>query len=96
MLVNNDTESGRHSLAVTISEDEGRTWTRKRHLEHDAPGPNAGWYCYPSILQARDGTIHVSYSYKPNAGTNAVGRDEVIKHVQFTEAWLLEGQPIAK
>lgn len=96
VLVNNDTESGRHSLAVTISEDEGRTWTRKRHLEHDAPGPNAGWYCYPSILQARDGTIHVSYSYKPNAGTNAVGRDEVIKHVQFTEAWLLEGQPIAK
>jgi BNR/Asp-box repeat. len=96
LLVNNDTESGRHSLAVTVSEDEGRTWTRKRHLEHDAPGPRAGWYCYPSVLQARDGTIHVSYSYKPNAGTNAEGRGESIKHVQFPEAWLLAGPSITK
>ena len=26
LLVNNDTEKGRHSLAVHVSEDEGRTW----------------------------------------------------------------------
>lgn len=95
VLVNNDTERGRHSLAVSVSEDEGRTWTRKRHMEHDEPGPSAGWYCYPSILQARDGKIHVSYSYKPNAGMNAVGRGESIKHVQFTEAWLTEGQGVS-
>ncbi len=96
VLVNNDTEKGRHSLAITVSEDEGRTWTRKRHIEHDEPGPGAGWYAYPSILQARDGTIHVSYSYEPNAGTNADGLGECIKHVQFTEAWLMEGQSAAK
>lgn len=96
VLVNNDTESGRHSLAVNVSEDEGRTWIRQRHLEHDTPGDDAGWYCYPSILQASDGTIHVSYSYKPNAGKNAAGRGETIKHVQFTEAWLMEGQSVAK
>lgn len=96
VLVNNDTEEGRHSLAVTVSEDEGRSWTRKRHLEHDEPGPGSGWYCYPSIIQARDGTIHVSYSYKPKANTNAAGLGESIKHVQFTEAWLMDGESVAK
>jgi len=96
VLVNNDTENGRHSLAVTVSDDEGRTWTGKRHLEHDAPGPDAGWYCYPSILQARDGTIHVSYSCKPNDGANAAGGGESIKHVQFTEAWLMQATSAAK
>lgn len=91
VLVNNDTESGRHSLALTISEDEGRTWTRKAHLEHDTPGPGAGSYSYPSIIQARDGTIHVTYTYTPNSDTRArLGPGKSIKHVSFTEVWLLK------
>ncbi len=31
-LVYNDTEDGRHSLAVSLSDDEGRTWRWTRHF----------------------------------------------------------------
>jgi predicted neuraminidase len=92
LLVNNDLERGRHRLAVHVSEDEGRTWGRTRYVENDAPGDDAGSYSYPSILQARDGVIHLTYSYKPNAERAKVeGRGESIKHVRFSEAWLLDG-----
>jgi hypothetical protein len=37
LLISNDTERGRHSLAVQISDDEGKTWKWKRHLERDMP-----------------------------------------------------------
>ncbi|HMO63945.1 MAG TPA: exo-alpha-sialidase, partial [Verrucomicrobiota bacterium] len=39
LLVNNDTETGRHQLTVMISPDEGRTWPWRRHLERDEPIP---------------------------------------------------------
>lgn len=92
LLVNNDTERGRHRLAVTVSEDEGRTWSFKRYIEHDEPGPDAGSYSYPSIIQTRDGMIHITYSYRPNAAAaKREGQGESIKHVRFNETWLLEG-----
>jgi predicted neuraminidase len=95
-LVYNDLERGRHSLAVSLSTDEGRTWTATRHLERDADGlPEAerGQYHYPSILQTRDGLIHVTYSYfapKSETRTDAQGRAvrKSIKHAAFDEAWL--------
>ncbi|NLH98583.1 MAG: exo-alpha-sialidase [Chthonomonadales bacterium] len=92
VIVNNDTEEGRHSLALTISEDEGRSWPRKLHLEHDNPGPDAGSYSYPSIIQTRDGRIHVTYTYVPNAEARAAlpGQGKTIKHVEMTEDWLLK------
>src|SRR6185503_6029672 len=61
-LISNDTDRGRFQLAVQISNDEGRTWKWKRYLEKDPPGPDAGSYHYPSITQAKDGTLHASYS----------------------------------
>ena len=95
-LVGNDTEQGRHSLAVQISEDEGRTWKWKRHLEYDAPGPEAGSYHYPSIMQARDGTLHASYSYHLNRRRLPKDVDgdpaaKAIKHAHFNEAWVQAG-----
>lgn len=93
LLVGNDTEKGRHQLAVAVSEDAGKTWSFRRYLEKDEPGEGAGSYAYPSIIQARDGTIHVTYSYTPDkAGAMKEGAGETIKHVQFNEAWLLEGR----
>lgn len=90
LLVNNDTERGRHSLAITISHDEGRTWRRKYHLERDDPGSEAGSYSYPSIIQSRDGLILVTYSFTPNAETRAkLGQGRTIKHVTLREEWLL-------
>lgn len=89
LLVNNDTEDGRHSLAITISNDEGHTWTHKRHLEHDSPGPEAGSYSYPSIIQARDGAIHITYSCRHSKQASArFGEGETIKHVRLALDWL--------
>ncbi len=96
-LIYNDTERGRHSLAVAISDDEGKTWKWKRQLEADPPGAEAGAYHYPSIIQARDGTLHASYSYHLNrkdVEQDAAGkpRRKTIKHAHFNEAWVLAGE----
>jgi len=37
LLVRNDTIRGRNSLAVSISDDEGKTWKWTRHLEKHPP-----------------------------------------------------------
>jgi predicted neuraminidase len=93
VLIYNDTERGRHSLAVSLSEDEGKTWSWTRHLEHNDPGPDATHAAYPSLVQARDGTLHCSYTYTLN-GKNVINdpqgrpRRECIKHVRFNEEWV--------
>ena len=85
-LISNDTETGRHSLALQISDDEGHSWKWKRHLELTAA--NEGSFHYPSLIQARDGSLHVSYSF-------FVKRDgqeaKSIKHAHFNEAWVMAG-----
>jgi hypothetical protein len=96
LLINNDTERGRHSLVVQLSDDEGKTWTWRRHLEYDTPGPDAGAYHYPSVIQAKDGTLHATYSYHLNRRTLPRDRDgdpaaKSIKHVRFNEAWIEQG-----
>jgi predicted neuraminidase len=96
VLLYNDLEQGRWSLAVSLSEDEGRTWAWTRHLERDPDTPDAnqrGEYHYPSIIQARDGSLHASYSYfipPAKARKDAEGRQirKAIKHVHFNEAWI--------
>jgi len=95
LLVRNDTEQGRHRLAVWVSTDEGRSWQLKRHLENDEP--NRGRYSYPSVIQARYGTIHVTYSYaleSPDLERDEQGRPKrsSIKWAQFTREWLMAGE----
>ena len=53
----------------------------------------AGEYHYPSIIQARDGTLHATYSYfiSPAAAKkDDQGRviRKSIKHAHFNEAWI--------
>ena len=80
LLVYNDTTKGRNSLAVSISADEGKTWKWTRHLEqHDH-----GAYHYPAVIQGRDGTIHVVYSYFVEGGKS-------MKHAAFNKEWVLQG-----
>src|SRR6185295_13039873 len=76
-LAYNDTEKGRYSLALGISDDEGATWKWKRHLELEE-GNNYG---YPSLIQARDGSIHATYSHTTKEG-------QAIKHAHFNLAWV--------
>jgi predicted neuraminidase len=81
LLVYNDTTNGRHSLAVSISDDEGKTWKWTRHLElHDD-----GSYHYPAVIQGQDGQIHAVYSYFVPGGKS-------MKHAAFTEAWVRAGE----
>jgi hypothetical protein len=56
----------------------------------------AGSYHYPSVIQARDETLHVSYSFhqkKSETPLESAGRpaSESIKHAHFNEAWIRQG-----
>jgi predicted neuraminidase len=82
----NDIERGRHSLAVAISNDEGVTWKWKRHLDGHPSQAGTNQYHYPSVMQAKDGSIHVTYSYFVPEGKS-------IKHVRFNEEWVKSGDP---
>ncbi|GIV08060.1 MAG: hypothetical protein KatS3mg019_0151 [Fimbriimonadales bacterium] len=93
LLIGNDTEQGRHQLAIWLSEDEGRTWRLARHLEKDEPGH--GRYSYPCAIQSRDGAIHVTYSYaieRADLPRDEHGRPKrsAIKWARFERVWLLE------
>jgi predicted neuraminidase len=97
VLIHNDTESGRHRLAVSVSTDEGATWKWTRHLE--ATAVNKGEFHYPSIIQARDGSLHASYSYFINSepetkdANGKYKRIKAIKHAHFNEEWIMAGDP---
>lgn len=80
-LIYNDTIQGRNSLAVSISEDEGKTWPITRHLEKH----KTGGYHYPAIIQGADGTIHAIYSYFVDQG------GKTMKHAAFNEDWIRAG-----
>jgi predicted neuraminidase len=78
LVIYNDVEqSPRDRLAVSISDDNGKTWKWMRHLEN-LPGSR---FDYPSIIQAQDGSLHATYSYNL----------ETIKHVHFNEEWVQAG-----
>ena len=95
VMIYND--KGRVSLVVSISEDEGKTWSSTRHLELH----QAGRYHYPAIIQAPDGMIHAIYStfIAPAPGTVQPDKngkipefvDKGIKHAAFNEAWIKAG-----
>jgi hypothetical protein len=80
-LVYNDLQNGRNQLAVSLSDDEGKTWSTTRYLERHETGS----YHYPAIIQAKDGTIHVVYSYFVEGGKS-------MKHAEFNEAWIRAGE----
>lgn len=65
LLVYNHTPKGRSPLNVAISED-GKVWQAALVLE-DQPGE----YSYPAVIQASDGMVHITYTWKR----------ELIKHV---------------
>jgi predicted neuraminidase len=81
LIVYNDSATGRHTLAMSVSDDEGQSWKWTRHLEQTAPG--RGQFHYPSLIQAADGTIHVTYTHR------RMDEGSTIAHAQFNEAWIL-------
>jgi predicted neuraminidase len=67
MLCHNPLPAGRTPLVLSLSRDEGETWTQSLVLE-DAEGE----YSYPAIIQASDGRIHVTYTWRRRSICHAV------------------------
>lgn len=86
LCVYNDQPRGRHSLAVSLSEDEGRSWKWTRHLEHRQPGQ--GEFHYPSIIESQDGRLHVTYSYFIEKLHNGERIGKSIRYASFDRAWI--------
>jgi alpha-L-rhamnosidase len=58
LLVYNHTRSGRSPLNVAVT-DDGTTWKAGPVLESEP-----GEYSYPAVIQASDGKVHVTYTWK--------------------------------
>ncbi len=87
LMVTNDTERGRHSLVAMLSDDEGKSWKWRRHIELDKREKDAGSFHYPSAIQTGDGFIHVAYSYFLNHLPAGSARKS-IKHARFNVEWI--------
>ena len=74
LLAFNDSAAGRENLRLAVSEDEGRSWRRAATLAEESGAE----FSYPYLLQTRDGTVHLVYTWKRKG----------IKHVAFNAAWL--------
>lgn len=84
VAVYNDLERGRYSLVAALSDDEGATWKWRRHLDGDPTKAINSQFHYPSVIQAKDGWVHVTYSYFVPDGKS-------IKHVRLNEDWIKAG-----
>ncbi|MCU0710831.1 MAG: exo-alpha-sialidase [Pirellula sp.] len=78
IMIHNDTSDGRNRLALSYSDDEGKSWEPGRYLENEPSGS----YHYPAIIQTKDGLVHAVYSYFVEGGKS-------MKHAQFEESWIV-------
>ncbi len=88
VIAYNDTEKGRHSLAVALSTNEGESWEYRRHLELDK-GSAPRTASYPSVINAQDGQIHLVYSYTQPADNKK--NLETIRYIRINEDWIKQG-----
>jgi predicted neuraminidase len=87
LLVCNDTEDGRHQLTAFISNDEGATWPWRKQIEPaDTIGQSFG---YPSVVQGRDGRVHLTYSRQTTQG-------RTIQHTVLPLSWFAGEAPGAE
>jgi predicted neuraminidase len=75
LLVYNDSMSERTPLTAAVSIDDDRTYPYRKNI---AEGP--GSYAYPSVIQTRDGKIHVVFTSNERT---------VINHAVFDEGVVL-------
>lgn len=74
-VVHNDHEGReRDRLSIALSRDNGRTWPVRKVIVHVA----GERFDYPSVVQGRDGRIHVTFSDNLKS----------IRHVSFSESWI--------
>jgi predicted neuraminidase len=76
----------RAPMTIAISEDNGRTWARRRNLEigdgycmsNSSRDKTNREYSYPTVKQTPDGAIQIAFTYYRQA----------IKYVRVTEDWV--------
>jgi predicted neuraminidase len=66
LLVYNDTTKGRSPLSIAASTD-GKDWKNVLTLENER-----GEFSYPAVIQANDGRVHVTYTWKRQRIKHAV------------------------
>lgn len=76
LLVFNDVEAGRSSLALAVSRDQGLSWQTVRHFERLDDG--TGEFSYPYLIRASDGSMHLLYTWNRKR----------IRHVVFNDNWV--------
>jgi predicted neuraminidase len=81
LLVYNDTESGRNSLALAISRDQGETWQKLKHFEQSLGTKSE--FSYPYLIRTRNGTMHLVYTWNR----------ERIRYFRFNDNWVDGGKP---
>jgi predicted neuraminidase len=54
-------------------------WKERKYL--DKSPPREGNHGYPTVIQSRNGRVHVTY-------THSIKGSNSIKHVEFDPAWL--------
>ena len=80
VMAYNDSEHTRGTMAVSLSDDEGQSWKWTRHIGTDHS------YAYPSMILTKDGNVHITYTFKDNAG-----KGNTIKHDVMNVEWIQAG-----
>jgi predicted neuraminidase len=76
LLVFNDLENGRNSLALAVSKDHGKSWQTVKHFEVTSEGKSE--YSYPYLIRNTNGTMHLLYTWNRQR----------IRHVTFNDNWI--------
>jgi predicted neuraminidase len=76
LLVFNDIEFGRNSLALAVSRDQGQSWHTVRHFEQNSGGKDE--FSYPYLIRSSNGTMHLLYTWNRQR----------IRHVAFNDNWV--------
>src|SRR5690606_16465068 len=59
LFLGNDLEDGRYHLSLYVSSNEGETWKLAKRIENE----KEGGFSYPSLIQTKDGHLHITYSF---------------------------------
>jgi predicted neuraminidase len=81
LLVFNDGESGRSSLALAVSRDQGNSWTIVRHFERSSDVKSE--FSYPYIIRSSNGSMHLLYTWNRSR----------IRHISFNDNWVDGSRP---
>jgi predicted neuraminidase len=87
LIVYNHTPKGRSPLNIALSRD-GATWEAALVLESEP-----GEYSYPAVIQAADGKVHVTYTWKRQRVRHVVIDPARLTSVPMTDGvWPQKGQ----